>query len=126
MRVENAIVETEVDVQQQQVPPEQAQKQVEKQEPVKPRKEPVMKAVLLKKGEYLLSNSLVLPSFDVCLVGEQDTVLVPQENVLAVLGVGNKDIKCSKCGYMLVMKIKRPQVQNVAIKCPSCGTLNQL
>ena len=126
MRVENAIVETEVDVQQQQVPTEQAQKQVEKQEPVKPRKEPVMKAVLLKKGEYLLSNSFVLPSFDVCLVGEQDTVLVPQENVLAVLGVGNKDIKCSKCDYVLVMKIKRPQLQNLAIKCPSCGTLNQL
>jgi hypothetical protein len=125
MRVENAIVETEVDVQQQQ-PAEQVQKQAEKQEPVKPRKEPVMKAVLLKKGAYLLSNSFVLPSFDVCLVGEQDTVLVPQENVLAVLGVGNKDIKCSKCDYVLVMKIKRPQVQNVAIKCPSCGTLNQL
>lgn len=85
-----------------------------------------MKAVLMKKGEYALSNSFVLPSFDLCLVGEQDTVLVPAPNVLPILGVGNKDIKCSKCGYILAMKIKRPQLQNLAIKCPSCGNLNKL
>jgi len=85
-----------------------------------------MKAVLLKKGEYILSNSIVLPSFDLCLVGEQDTILVPAPNVLPILGVGNKDVKCSKCGYVLAMKIKRPQLQNLSIKCPSCGTVNHL
>lgn len=85
-----------------------------------------MKAVLIKKGEYTLSNSFVLPSFNICLLGEQGTILVPAPNVLAILGVGNKDIKCAKCGYILAMKIKRPQIQNIAIKCPSCGTLNQL
>jgi len=89
-------------------------------------KGPVMKAILIKRGEYALSNSLVLPSLDVCLLGEEDTILVPGPNVLPVLGVGNKDIKCSKCGYVLAMKIKRPQIQNLAIKCPSCGCLSQL
>lgn len=84
-----------------------------------------MKAVLLKKGEYRLSNSIVLPSLDVCLLGEQDTVLVPEPNVLPILGVGNKDIKCSKCGYILAMRVKNPQLQNLAIKCPSCGGLTQ-
>jgi len=114
MHIENAVVETV------------AQSQEQKQEPLKPLKESSMKAVLIKKGEYILSNSFVLPSFDVCLVGEQGAVLVPEPNVLAILGVGKNDVKCSKCGYMLVMKVKRPQVQNLAIKCPSCNTLNEL
>lgn len=114
MHVENAVVETEIE------------KQEQKQEPEKAAKGLVMKAFLIKKGEYTLSNSFVLPSFDLCLVGENGTVLVPEQNVLPILGVGNKDIKCSKCGYVLAMKIKRPQVQNLAIKCPSCSHLNQL
>jgi len=114
MHIENVVVETEKEVQEQ------------SQESETPSKVSAIKAVLIKKGEYLLSNSFVLPSFDVCLVGEEGTVLIPLQNVLAIIGVGNKDIKCSKCGCMLVMKIKRPQLQNLAIKCPSCGDLNQL
>jgi len=113
MKIENAVVESE------------AQTQVQKKESESPPKRSGMKAVLMKKGEYVLSNSLVLPSFDLCLVGEHDTVLVPAPNVLPILGVGNKDIKCSKCGYILAMKIKRQQLQNLAIKCPSCDSLNQ-
>jgi hypothetical protein len=85
----------------------------------------VMKAVLIKKGEYSLSNSFVLPSLDVCLLGEPGTILVPLENVLPIIGLGNKNLKCSECGYILAMTIKRPQIQNLAIKCPSCGCLNQ-
>lgn len=123
MSIRNAFVETEVEVQQQQ---EQVQQQVKKEEPITTRKESAMRAVFLKKGEYVLSNSLVLPSIDVCLVGEQDTVLVPRPNVLTILGVGNMDIKCSKCGCVLARKIKKPQIQNLAIKCSSCGTLNRL
>jgi len=114
MPLENVVVETVEDTEQQ------------KQESEKPSKVSAMKAVLIKKGEYTFSNSFVLPSFDLCLVGEEGTVLVPQPNVLAIIGVGKKDIKCSKCGYILVMKIKRPQILNLAIKCPSCGCLNQL
>jgi len=117
MTIQNAVVETATE--------EQPQVSEQKQEPAKASREPVMKAILLKKGEYMFTNSLVLPSVDVCLLGEQDTVLVPAENVLTILGVGNKDIKCSKCGYVLAMKIKKPQLQNLAIKCPSCGTVNQ-
>jgi len=85
-----------------------------------------MKAVLIKKGEYTLGNSIVLPSFNICLLGEEGTVLIPAPNVLAILGVGNKDIKCTKCGYILAMKIKRQQIQEIAIKCPSCSELNEL
>lgn len=114
MHVENAVVE----------PVAEAPSQ--KQEPVKPLKESSMKAVLIKKGEYIMSNSFVLPSFDVCLVGEQGTVLVPEPNALAILGVGKDDIKCFKCGYVLAMKVKKLQVQNLTIKCPSCNTLNEL
>jgi len=101
-------------------PKAQEQKQESENQP----KRSAMKAVLLKKGEYMLSNSIVLPSFDLCLVGEQDTILVPAPNVLPILGVGNKDVKCSKCGYILAMKIKKPQLQNLSIKCPSCGIVN--
>lgn len=86
----------------------------------------VMKAILIKKGTYILSNSLVLPSFEVCLLGEEGTVLIPGPNVLPIVGVGNKDIKCSKCGYTLALTIKRSQLQRIAIKCPSCGFLNEL
>jgi len=114
MNSENLVVETVVDSQKQ------------KQESEIASKTSVMKAILIKKGEYSLSNSLVLPSFDICLLGEEGTVLVPEPNVLPILGVGNKDIKCSKCGYILALKIKRPQIQNLAIKCPSCDYLNQL
>jgi len=114
MNSENLSAETVVEAQQ------------PKQESENTSKGPVMKAILIKRGEYALSNSLVLPSLDVCLLGEEDTILVPGPNVLPVLGVGNKDIKCSKCGYVLAMKIKRPQIQNLAIKCPSCGCLSQL
>jgi len=121
--IRNVFVDAEVKAQQQE---EHVQQQVKKEEPIKTRKESVMRAIFLKKGQYVLSNSFVLPSLDVCLLGEQDTVLVPGPNVLAILGVGNKDIKCSKCGYVLAMKIKKPQIQNLAIKCCSCGTLNQL
>jgi len=97
-----------------------------KQESEQASKASVMKAILIKKGEYTLSNSFVLPSIEVCLLGEEGTVLVPEPNVLPIIGLGDKDIKCSKCGYILAMKIKRPQIQNLAIKCPSCGSLNQL
>jgi len=113
MHIENAVVETAGDAQE------------KKEEPEKPSKLSAMKGILIKRGEYTLSNSFVLPSFDLCLVGEEGTVLIPQPNVLAILGVGNKDIKCSKCNNLLVMKIKRHQVQNLAIKCPSCGSLTQ-
>ncbi len=114
MYIENAVVEPV------------AEAPVQKQEPVKPLKESSMKAVLIKKGDFILSNSLVLPSFDVCLVGEQGTVLVPEPNVLAIMGMGKDDIKCFKCGCVLAMKVKKRQVQNLAIKCPSCNTLNDM
>jgi Zn finger protein HypA/HybF involved in hydrogenase expression len=117
MHVQNVVVETIEDAQKQ---------QQESNDSEKLSKVSAMKAILIKKGEYTLSNSFVLPSFDLCLIGEEGTVLAPKQNVLAIIGVGNKDIKCSKCGYMLAMKIKRPQLQNLAIKCPSCGSLNQL
>ncbi len=84
-----------------------------------------MKAVLIKKGEYTLGNSIVLPSLNICLLGEQDTILVPAQNVLPILGVGNQDFRCHKCSYILALKIKRSQIQELAIKCPNCGTLNQ-
>jgi hypothetical protein len=104
------------------------EQQKEKQEPQRENTHTTlfMKAVLIKKGEYTLSNSFVLPSFNVCLLGEEGTTLIPEPNVLPILGVGNKDIECSKCGYTLAMRIKRQQIQDIAIKCPSCGTLNQL
>jgi hypothetical protein len=123
LSIRNVFAETEVEAQQQQ---EQVQQQAEKEQPIRTRQELVMRAVFLKKGEYGLSNSLVLPSLDVCLIGEHDTVLVPGPNVLAILGVGNKDIKCSKCGYVLARKIKKPQIQNISIRCSACNTLNKL
>jgi hypothetical protein len=85
-----------------------------------------MKAILIKKGEFTMSNSLVLPAPDMCLLGEPGTVLVPLPNVLPILGVGNRDTKCSKCGYILAMRVEKPQLQNIAIKCPNCGQLNEL
>jgi len=114
MQVENAVVEKPVEEQRQKKEPEKAPERL------------ALKAILIKKGQHTLANSLVLPSFDVCLLGEQGTVLAPQPNVLPILGVGNKDVKCRKCGYTLAMKIKRPQLQNLAIKCPSCGHVNEL
>ncbi len=88
--------------------------------------QPVMKAILIKRGAYILSNSFVLPSLDVCLLGEEGTILAPQPNVLAIIGMGNKDIKCSRCGYVLALKVKRLQLQNLVIRCPACGYSNQL
>lgn len=114
MHVQNAVVEATT-----------VEEQKQKKEPENAPRRSSMKAVLIKKGEHTLANSLVLPSLDVCLLGEEGTVLVPQPNVLTILGMGNEDIKCSECGYVLAMKIKRFQIQNLAIKCPSCGCVNQ-
>jgi len=114
MTTENAVIEPET------------QKPKPQPEPENTSKTPFMQALLIKKGEHTLSNSLILPSFNLCLLGEEGTVLVPQPNVLPILGVGNKDIKCQKCGYILAMKIKRQQIQEITIKCPSCNTPNQL
>lgn len=86
---------------------------------------PFMNAILIKTGEYVLGNSFVLPSLNMCLLGEQNTILIPQPNVLAVIGIGNADVKCTKCGYVLAMRIKKQQLQDITIKCPSCGNLNQ-
>jgi DNA-directed RNA polymerase subunit RPC12/RpoP len=97
----------------------------EKQESEKASKEMVMKAILIKRGKYLLSNSFVLPSYEVCLLGEAGTVLIPQPNVLPIIGIGNKDIKCSKCGYVLALNVKRLQIRSLAIRCPSCGYMNR-
>jgi len=116
MTTQNAVIET--------TQPDTEKTQQQETENI--RRPTVMKAVLIKRGQYQLPNSLVLPSFDVCLLGEEGTILAPETNVLAILGVGNKDIKCQKCGYTLAMKIRRPQIQNLEIKCPACGSLNQL
>jgi len=115
MHIENAVVET--------IP--QKQEQEQKKEPESAPRKNVMKAILFKKGEYTLPNSIVLPSPDVCLLGEAGTVLVPQQNVLPILGVGNKDIRCHRCSCLLAMKIEKPQLQNLAIKCPACGYVNE-
>jgi hypothetical protein len=113
MKIENLVIDTVPDSHE------------EKQESEKASKEMVIKAILIKRGQHLLSNSIVLPSLDVCLLGEGGTVLVPQPNVLPIIGMGNKDIKCSKCGYVLALKVKRFQIQSLAIRCPSCGHMNQ-
>jgi len=115
MHIENAVVEES-----------DKESQESKHEPKKASAPSSMKAILIKSGEYVLSNSFVLPSLDLCLVGEQGTVLVPKPNALAFLGVGSKDIRCSKCNYVLAMKINRPQIQNLTVKCPACGNLNPL
>jgi DNA-directed RNA polymerase subunit RPC12/RpoP len=81
---------------------------------------------MIKKGEFTMSNSLVLPAPDMCLLGEPGTILVPLPNVLSVLGVGNRETKCGKCGYILAMGVEKHQLQNIAIKCPDCGELNEL
>jgi len=114
MHIENAVVEKQVE------------EQGQKKEPEKAPERTALKAILIKKGQHALANSIVLPSLDVCLLGEHGTVLAPQPSVLPILGVGNKDIKCDKCRYTLAMKIKRPQLQNLAIKCPACGYVNEL
>lgn len=117
MHVQNATVETP----QQETPQENAQQQRA------PTKRPQMKALMIKRGEFTMSNSLVLPAADMCLIGEPGTILVPLPNVLPILGVGNNtETKCSKCGYTLAMGVEKPQVQNVAVKCPNCGELNEL
>ncbi len=114
MLIENLVIEQRSSIQE------------EKPKQEVPSKQPAMKAILIKRGAYILSNSIVLPSHDICLLGEEGTVLAPQPNVLAIIGMGNKDVKCSKCGYILALKIKRPQLQNLVIRCPACGCSNQL
>lgn len=77
-----------------------------------------MKKILIKSGEYHLTNTIVFPSLDVGLVGEDGTILVPVLNIIALQGVGDGDLLCPKCDYVLANKISRNQVQKLAIKCP--------
>ena len=119
MHVENVVVETP-----QEAPQETLQDNAP--QPKAPTKRPAMKAILIKKGEFTMSNSIVLPTPNMCLLGEPGTILIPLPNVLPILGVGNRDTKCSKCGYILAMRVEKPQLQNIAIKCPNCDQVNEL
>lgn len=85
-----------------------------------------MKKILIKSGNYPLSNSIILPSLDVGIFGENGTVLIPSPNKIAIQGVGDEDILCSQCNYVLANKIARNQIQKLSIKRPSCGYVNKL
>jgi len=80
-----------------------------------------MKTILIKPGEYVFSNTVWIHDPDVGLVGEEGTIIVPEPNVLAFVGTGDEDIKCSKCDTLLGRDIGRKQLQNLSIRCWKCG-----
>ena len=83
-----------------------------------------MKKILIKSGEYVLKSTIKMPTIDVFLIGESDAVLVPVSNILPIEGVGDEDILCSNCSYVLANRIVRNNIL-VPIKCPSCGIINR-
>ncbi len=81
-----------------------------------------LKQIVIESGEYVLKTTIRMPSNDIFIVGKQGAVIVPIVNVLPIQGVGDDDISCLKCDYLLASKVSRNQIL-VPIKCPSCGTI---
>jgi predicted RNA-binding Zn-ribbon protein involved in translation (DUF1610 family) len=52
------------------------------------------------------------------------TVLVPKHDGPVIEGTGDTSYVCGNCGYVLLDSIDRGQVQNMVIKCKSCGAFN--
>jgi hypothetical protein len=82
------------------------------------------KKILIESGEYPLKGTIKMSTTDVFLIGESGAVLVPDLNILAIEGVGNENILCTNCSYVLADRVVRNNIL-VPIKCPSCGTLNR-
>jgi hypothetical protein len=85
-----------------------------------------MKTILIKSGEYYSSNSYFISSLDVAVFGENGTLIIPKPGVIAFQGVGDDNIFCSKCNYILASKININQIQTLSIKCPSCGFITKV
>ena len=60
------------------------------------------------------------------------TVLVPKRNVLPVIKGnippehGGLTFQCGNCGAPLINGVKKGQVRNIVIKCPLCGSYNEV
>ena len=83
------------------------------------------KKILIERGEYHLKSTIKVPTTDTFIIGKQGALLVPEPNILPIEGVGNEDIFCAKCNYVLVRKVTNGQIL-VPIKCPSCGRITYL
>ena len=84
-----------------------------------------LKKILIESGEYPLKSTIKMTTTDIVIIGKQGALMVPEPNVLPIEGVGNEDILCPNCNYVLANKIVRSQIL-VPIKCPSCGTITYL
>jgi hypothetical protein len=84
-----------------------------------------MKKIIIKSGEYTLSKTVKIRTLDTVIVGEQGALLIPAPNILAFQGIGEEDILCSNCDFVLANRILRSQIQ-ISIKCPSCGKITVL
>ena len=81
-----------------------------------------MKTIRLElHGEHRITETIFIRSLDVVMVGEEDTVLVPEPNVISFQGVGNQNIYCKECGAVLAREIGINQISTLSIRCPKCG-----
>jgi len=59
-------------------------------------------------------------------------VFIPEKNVIPViqgeipLDQGGVTMQYGKCGTPLANKVKPNQVRNIVIKCPTCGSYNEI
>jgi hypothetical protein len=84
-----------------------------------------MKKILIESGEYVLKSTIKMPSTDIFIIGKQGAIMVPDPNIVPIEGVGNEDILCANCNYVLASKVAKGQIL-VPIKCPSCGRTTYL
>ena len=83
---------------------------------------PDLKKILIESGDYILKSTIKIPAKDIFIVGNQGALIVPEPKVLPIEGVGDEDILCPKCDYVLAKGVARTQIL-VPIKCPSCKTV---
>lgn len=59
-------------------------------------------------------------------------VFIPNKNVFPVikgnvpLEQGGETMQCGSCGLPLVINVKKGQVHNIVVKCPACGSYNEI
>ena len=83
-----------------------------------------MKQVLIKPGRYPFEKTIKIPSTDMYLIGESSAILIPTTGILPIEGLGNEDILCVNCSYLLANRVVSNTIL-ITIKCPSCGIINR-
>ena len=54
------------------------------------------------------------------------SIVLPSMKRAAVRGQGDTDYTCSRCGKILLRRVRDKEIQNLVFKCPLCGAHSRI